>query len=54
MSTPTADILVQEFVDGPTLDEILRGQPDGCLPVEQAFTIAAGLADALSVAHGAG
>jgi hypothetical protein len=53
-SGPTADILVQEFVDGPTLDEVLRALPDGRLPVEQAFAIATDLAAALAVAHTAG
>ncbi len=47
--TPFADVLVQEFVEGPTLDEYLRLEKR--LSMEQAFAIAGELADALAFAH---
>lgn len=51
LTTPNADVIVQEVLDGQPLDEHLAGQPDERLPVERAFTLAAQLADALAEAH---
>lgn len=42
---------VEEWVEGPTLDEVVA---DGPLATERAFTIALDVLDALLVAHGAG
>jgi TolB-like protein/tetratricopeptide (TPR) repeat protein len=43
--------LTMQLVEGRTLDRLI---PDGGLPVERLFEIAAGLADALDAAHGKG
>jgi len=50
--TPTANLLVTEYVEGQSLAALLQQQ--GRLPVEQAFDIARQLADALDAAHANG
>ncbi|MBX9581131.1 MAG: protein kinase, partial [Gemmataceae bacterium] len=51
-STGSADVLVQEAVDGPTLADLLRG-PDA-VPPDRAVALAAELADALAAVHAGG
>jgi serine/threonine-protein kinase len=48
-STPAARLLVLEYLEGETLDTLLRRE--GPLPAERALRVAAQLADALALAH---
>ena len=52
VAAPAADLLVQEWVGGPTLDDVLR-RPEP-MPIDRAFAAAAELADALAAAHARG
>jgi hypothetical protein len=51
-TTLAGNVLVQEYVEGETLDAVL--QREGRLPPERAFAVAAELAEALAAAHAAG
>ncbi|MDT0608654.1 serine/threonine-protein kinase [Streptomyces lancefieldiae] len=46
--------LVMQLVDGTTLDNVIDGADDGCLPVPAAVSVAAQLCSGLSAAHAAG
>jgi Protein kinase domain len=48
-TTPTANLLITEFVEGESLDEILKRE--GPLPLERVFQIAWQLSEALDAAH---
>jgi Tol biopolymer transport system component len=50
--TPGVVSIVMELVEGPSLDELIRAS--GRLPLDQAVSIARGMADALDAAHGRG